>query len=65
MVLTVSERYSQIRQHTFSPRVGGCAFETSYQGGMLTKPFAGPPRERMAPAKPGRWSGAQNTFSAP
>ena len=60
MVLTVSERFSQIKQRTFSPRVGGCAFETSYQDCMLIKPFAGLPRERMA-----RWSGAQGTFAAP
>ena len=52
VVLTVSERFSQSKQHTLSPRVEGCAFETSYQGRMLIKPFAGPPRERMTPARP-------------
>ena len=61
----MSERFSQSKQHTLSPRVEGCAFETSYQGRMLIKPFAVPPRERMAPARPGHWSGAQSTFSAP
>lgn len=64
MCLTVSERFSQIKQHTFSPRVGGCVFETSYQGCMLIKPLQVLPG-MMFPARPGRWSGAQSTFAAP